>query len=248
MRSLKDVYFEQLGLHPTSALDAQRRRAALTRAYELRSFEIDLFWRRATYFWGYQAGIFAAFGLVLSGDARLFHPLAILLAVAGLFTALANLAAGRGSKFWQENWEKHIDMLEDEFEGRLHKTVWRGERCCHPSVSKVNRNLGVALVVFWALAAIGTAGLWAVDKGVANQPSLAESIEISSLVASLVIGSLVIAFVLALGWATSLTSPKGRTILRAGEEGGGCDHSAPLAGQKELLIVRHNPAKERVEY
>lgn len=245
MRTLREVYFEQLGLDSTSAPDAQRRRAALERAYALRSFEIELFWKRATYFWGYQAGIFAAFGLILSGDADLFRPMGVLLAMAGLFTALANLAASQGSKFWQENWENHIDMLEDEFEGRLHKTVWYGERCCHPSVSKVNRNLGIALIIFWALAVIGTAWLWTVGPDDVGQAGPAREVEIFSLIRWFVIGALVIAFLAALSWGTALTSPKGRTVLRSGGEGEGCDRSTPLAADENLFVARYNPANGR---
>ncbi|MGH8568044.1 MAG: hypothetical protein ACREXU_08475, partial [Gammaproteobacteria bacterium] len=29
----------------------------------------------------------------------------------------------RGSKFWQENWENHVDLLEDQIMGPLYKTV-----------------------------------------------------------------------------------------------------------------------------
>lgn len=244
MQSLKQVYFAQLGLDAISAADAQRRRAALERAYVLRSFEIDLFWKRATYFWGFQAGIFAAFGLILSGDGALFRPMGVLLAVAGVFTSLANLAAGRGSKFWQENWEKHIDMLEDEFEGRLHKTVWYGDRCCHPSVSKVNRNLGIALVVFWALAAIGTAILLMSGHSSNVKSTAIELVAEPSQVAVLVIGSLVVAFIAALSWGTALTSPKSRTVLRNGLEADGCESSKPVGPDEPVFFARHNPANE----
>ncbi len=41
----------------------------------------------------------------------------------GLVLSFAWFCVNRGSKKWQENWENHVDMLEDEFIGPLHKTV-----------------------------------------------------------------------------------------------------------------------------
>jgi hypothetical protein len=51
------------------------------------------------------------------------NPVIIPLVGLGILTALANALAARGSRFWQNNWEKHIDMLEDKIEGQLYKTV-----------------------------------------------------------------------------------------------------------------------------
>ena len=57
------------------------------------------------------------------------------------------------SKFWQANWEHHIDMLEDEFEGRLHKTAWVGPIGVRWSVSGLNERLGSFFVIFWVFVA-----------------------------------------------------------------------------------------------
>jgi hypothetical protein len=43
---------------------ANRRKDALNRAYELRTLEIEHYWKHGTYFWGFQVAIFAAFGLL----------------------------------------------------------------------------------------------------------------------------------------------------------------------------------------
>ena len=42
-------------------------------------------------------------------------------------------------------------MLEDEFEGRLHKTVWLTDGLVRFSVSRVNEILGYFFVVFWII-------------------------------------------------------------------------------------------------
>lgn len=142
----KDHYFRTLGI----GNDRKKLRAALNRAYQLRSFEIEHYWKRATYFWGFQVAIFAAFGLIWEkSTSSNWNPITLALAGLGVLTALANVLSARGSKFWQENWEKHIDMLEDEIEGRLHKTVWMSNKSASFSVSRINQLLSMYFVVFW---------------------------------------------------------------------------------------------------
>lgn len=48
---------------------------------------------------------------------------AYVLACVGLIFSLAWFLTNRGSKYWQENWENHVDMLEDGITGPLYKTV-----------------------------------------------------------------------------------------------------------------------------
>ncbi len=246
MKSLREIYFTQLGIDPdpASPVDRRKRKAALARAYELRSFEIEHYWKRATHFWGYQAAMFIAFGALLSTRTGGFFPLAIPIAALGFFTAIANVAASQGSKFWQENWEKHIDMLEDEFEGRLHKTVWLGKSCCHPSVSRVNGLLGWVLLLFWPLAAVGTAWLWNLGAGTQDQNAVESIVGNLSSPIPWVAGLLCLAFLGVIGWHLSLSSPRGNTILRNGDVGTGCDQSSQLGPLEPLLVSRHNPADE----
>jgi hypothetical protein len=148
---LRSRYFNTLGFDRDSPL----RKDALERAHKLRTFEIEHYWKRATYFWGFQVAIFAAFGLVWKeqGNATTeWSPLAAALGGLGFLTAIANVLSARGSRFWQENWEKHIDMLEDKAEGRLYKTVWLKDGKRSYSVSRVNENLSYCFVGFWMLA------------------------------------------------------------------------------------------------
>ena len=48
---------------------------------------------------------------------------AYVIACVGLIFSLAWFLTNRGSKYWQENWENHVDMLEDHITGPLYKTV-----------------------------------------------------------------------------------------------------------------------------
>lgn len=64
----------------------------------------------------------------------------------------------KGSKFWQENWEGHVDFLEDKFEGRLHKiALVKVEEGKQPSVSNVNERLLWALLSGWLIIFIAAA-------------------------------------------------------------------------------------------
>jgi hypothetical protein len=170
---LRYEYFRTLGVDRSDGAARPKLEAALKRAYQLRNFEIEHYWKRATYFWGFQIAIFAAFGLlwkeITASDAGTnaiinggtstvtnaaineWGPVALALAGLGILTAVANALSARGSRFWQDNWEKHIDMLEDGIEGRLYKTVWLYKGKVSFSVSRVNLSLSHYFIVFWVL-------------------------------------------------------------------------------------------------
>lgn len=146
--SFRDDYFAALKID--SKLEKEKVKLALDRAYKQRSFEIEHYWKRGTYFWGYQIVAFATFGLVWKDSgASSGRLMLVALAIIGLLTAIANFLSSEGSKFWQQNWENHIDMLEDEIEGRLYKTVWLDHGNVSFSVSQVNRSLNLCFAGFW---------------------------------------------------------------------------------------------------
>lgn len=153
MINKREQYFGALGFNPNSAAGKSKLEKALVRAYELRSFEIEHLWKRATYFWGFQIAIFAAFGLIwkdsVSGNTSPWSPVTVALSGLGVLTACANYISAKGSRFWQRNWELHVDMLENEIEGSLYKTVWLDEGKPDFSVSKVNQRLNEWFIAFW---------------------------------------------------------------------------------------------------
>ncbi len=136
------------------------RLAALERAHDIRKFEIDLYWKRANYFWLLQAAVFTAVGLTWkadigtagSGTGPAIAPIVpIALAGLGVVSSCAGWRGSLASKFWQRNWEHHVDMLEGEFEGHLYKTVYVGRDGTAGSVSGINENLAFCFFIFWAL-------------------------------------------------------------------------------------------------
>ena len=127
------------------------REKALMVALETRKFEIDLYWRRTAYFWAFIVSIYAAYYFVLTAkisfaDAAFRNIALIGLSFLGYFFSLAWWMVNKGSKFWQENWEKHVCWLEKPIQGPLYGTYlnpksgsrWHPLKMYDFSVSRVN--------------------------------------------------------------------------------------------------------------
>jgi hypothetical protein len=99
---------------------------ALEHALDIRKFEIGLYWQRATYFWALIAVAFAGYFAILGSEhLKDKEYLAYIVSCIGFLFTWAWFLVNRGSKYWQENWENHVDMLEDAVTGPLYKTVLR---------------------------------------------------------------------------------------------------------------------------
>ncbi|AAF96387.1 TPA: hypothetical protein LEL88_003562 [Vibrio cholerae] len=141
--------------------------SAFAQASDIRKFEIELYWKRATYFWALIAVAFAGFFAVASGDFKgggqsLF--LTIIASTGFVFT-FAWFSANKGSKYWQENWENHLDLLEDSVTGPLYKSFLErppeSEFCKkyitgpqRYSVSKINQWVAVFTLFIWCVLVI----------------------------------------------------------------------------------------------
>lgn len=119
----------------------ERLKKALEQAYAARTFEIEMYWKRATYFWAFIAAAFVGYATFLSGE----HPrafAALLMSQIGLTFSFAWQRANQGSKFWQENWENHVDLLEDGVTGPLYKTITRRPRALSEESKWIDRKTG----------------------------------------------------------------------------------------------------------
>lgn len=132
---------------------------ALAYALDIRKFEIELYWKRGTYFWAFIAAAFAGYALIHK-DGTPDPWLSIIFSALGLVFSFAWYLVNRGSKFWQSNWERHVDLLEDMTLGPLYKVVavtadnFAGNPLTSPaqfSVSKLNQVLSVFVVMVWFL-------------------------------------------------------------------------------------------------
>lgn len=153
LKSDSEDYRLAIGLHKNTKNDDIEK--SLNRAHEIRKFEIELYWKRANYFWILQAAVFTAFGLLITSDEpnKIPNFLPFSIVCLGFLCAYAGYLSAEGSKFWQKNWEKHIDMLECKIEGKLHKTIWIGGSGVKHSVSRVNSKLILCFVWLWFIIA-----------------------------------------------------------------------------------------------
>lgn len=164
-------YKRAFGIDP---LDRALLRRALAHALDIRKFEIELYWKRAAYFWTLIAAAFAGYFLILGAENLRDHEfLAFVVTCVGFVFTFAWFEVNRGSKKWQENWENHVDMLEDHVTGPLYKT-WlirpEGDAMfekwvtgpANVSVSKINQIISLFTLWTWlilAYAALPSFGL-----------------------------------------------------------------------------------------
>ena len=122
---------------------------ALAYAIDIRKFEIELYWKRATYFWTLIAAAFAGYALTYKTASDHEPWLSLLFSALGLVISFAWYLVNRGSKFWQNNWERHVDLLEDLTIGPLYKIVATSPGnnpltdAAHFSVTKINQMLSL---------------------------------------------------------------------------------------------------------
>lgn len=136
-------------------------KAALDRAHDLRRFEIENYWKRSTYFWGFQLAALAALAIARPAGGNVDPLILMIVSILGMTTAYTGVLTAKGSKFWQRNWEYHVDLLEDEVEGLLHKTVLTKDEQLAPSVSHANERLLKAITAGWMLSFLAGAMIYA---------------------------------------------------------------------------------------
>jgi hypothetical protein len=138
---------------------SSKSKEAFRLALDIRKFEIGLYWQRAAYCWALIAAAFAGYFAVLSADKLADKDyLAFVLGCIGLVFTWAWYLINRGSKFWQENWENHVDLLEDASVGPLYKTILHRPGNMRRSfvgplpvsVSQVNLAVSVFTLLIWA--------------------------------------------------------------------------------------------------
>jgi len=156
-RSISQLEYNDLLGPPDTVREAYRI------AQENRRFEIELYWKRAAYFWTFIGATFAGYFAVQSSTSNNKDDLSVVLACLGIVFSFAWFSVNRGSKKWQENWEKHVDLLEDQVTGPLYKIVLsrndkKGKRDfvngvftgpASISVSKVNQLISLFVTLVW---------------------------------------------------------------------------------------------------
>ncbi len=170
---------EQITPEEYKELFKDKEKEALKQALDIRKFEIELYWKRATYFWTFIGATMAGFLAIQASNAANKQDLAVILACLGVVFSFGWVCVNRGSKFWQENWEKHVDVLEDDITGPLYKTVMSrneieklGDKIIHLvtgpsaiSVSKVNQIISLYVFILWLCLLWYSLPEFGLDKG-----------------------------------------------------------------------------------
>lgn len=147
-------YFKNVNEKSDSILEAFKI------ALDTRKFEIDLYWKRANYFWLFIGAVFIGYCSTLRDDHSLDFE-NILITFLGYIFSVCWLFVNRGSKFWQENWETNIEKLSRKLGYPIFGLIACDKynalnpRDKYPySVSKVNQLLNCAVIFFWAILAV----------------------------------------------------------------------------------------------
>ncbi len=141
-----------MALLDVSRTSLEQKIAILKYASDIRKFEIDLFWRRSLFFWGFIGAAFVAYGVLIKETDKDF---ALAVSCFGLICSIAWTLQNRGSKYWQEAWEQKVETVErgalgvplfSNWEPIMKKGVWGAAKF---SVSKLAIALSDFTVLVW---------------------------------------------------------------------------------------------------
>lgn len=122
-------------------------------AADIRKFEIGLFWQRSLFFWGFIAAAFVAYAELAKNDGD--ADLRLVVAGFGIICSVAWTLANRGSKYWQENWERKLKVAEQKLFGEsafaknseINRQVWWG--AARYSVTRLTIALSDFTTIMW---------------------------------------------------------------------------------------------------
>ncbi len=136
--------------------------ARLEKIFDIRKFEIELYWKRATYFWTFIGATLAGYGYLVTNKNKDYlqesFQFEFLLICLGLVFSVAWYLVNKASKYWFLNWEKHLDISEDEVFGPLYKTTihrktyssfFNPTEPYSASVSNINQILSLFVLLVW---------------------------------------------------------------------------------------------------
>lgn len=145
----------------TTGATPQQKVDILKYASEIRKFEIERFWGRSVFFWGFIASAFVAYAYIYKADAKDSSDgfVQFVIACFGLVCSVAWTLQNRGGKYWQEAWEQKVESVEREVLGAklfsnrepiMNKGFWGAANF---SVSKLAIMLSDFAVLVWIILA-----------------------------------------------------------------------------------------------
>lgn len=155
--------------------DEKKLEEAFQIALDTRKFEIELYWKRTGYFVLFIGAVFVGYYKVLpiSGPSDSEKEwLLLLLSSLGFLLSLLWYMANRGSKFWQENWEAHIEDLSIKLRKPIFGIIKINEYTIYNpkqfnksypfSVSRVNQMVSLIITFSWLIILLKDLGLFLV--------------------------------------------------------------------------------------
>lgn len=134
---------------------------ALKIALDTRKFEIELYWKRTGYFALFIGALFIGYYTILTSDKIAKEErknFLLLLTGLGFLLSLLWYMVNRGSKFWQENWESHIEELSTHLGIPIFGIIKAPKHSIknlmeeYPfSVSKINQMVSLIITCTWLL-------------------------------------------------------------------------------------------------
>lgn len=146
--------------------DEDKLEKLLELSIEQRKFAIEHYWNRANYFWLFVAAFFVAYVETLPdkggccGNSSDFQMglVNLLVCIGGLFSSICWYVANRGSKYWQENWELHINTISKKLGKPIFQILMNPKTCIfnpftyYPySFTRVNLLLNLGIIGIWTL-------------------------------------------------------------------------------------------------
>lgn len=141
-----------------NSADADNGLSPLKVALDIRKFEIELYWKRTTFFWAFLVAIYTAYFYICKNCGDNSAYLILLSFLASCFSFLWYLS-NRGSKFWQENWEAHVSALEDHEIGPLFKIIKRNNNKFRNILSAYDYSVSKANIIASVLICLSSVGL-----------------------------------------------------------------------------------------
>lgn len=133
--------------------DKEKLKEAYEKIWDCRKFEIELYWKRANYFWALLVPTFAAYFAIINSNSYALqtnHSHLLIVIEIGIIVSFRWALINKGSKTWQQHWETHLEILEDAITGPLYKTV---QSTSTFSVTKVNEIISWFFCLIWFVLA-----------------------------------------------------------------------------------------------
>ncbi|GBU26273.1 hypothetical protein R83H12_02969 [Fibrobacteria bacterium R8-3-H12] len=153
-KEYRDLFIENSAF-PNRAEEIHKK--AYDVALENLRFESSSYWKRANYYWLFQASIYAGYFYSVMGKNKdtLYENSIIIVGITclGFLTAFAWFLSNIGSEKWHNIWVHHLYELEDSITGPLYKTTNYKTTF---SLTRINKLVSLFSIIAWILIGFRT--------------------------------------------------------------------------------------------